>query len=505
MYTDELVLSMKGISKSFPGVKALENVDLEVHRGEVLALLGENGAGKSTLIKILSGDYTADEGTIEIEGNPVLHNDPFKAINLGVSVIYQELNNSDPLTVAENIYMGNLPMKGGLIDYKKLYMDTDAMLSRVGLTHVNAKQNLGDLSIAEKQMVEIAKALTHNVKILVMDEPTASLNDEEIGILFSLVRKLSNDGTSIIYISHRLDEVFEISDNIQVMRDGHKVSVLKTRETNKEELIRHMVGRDISNMYPDRSDIRQGDVMLQVENLTSDFIKGVSFDVRKGEILGLFGLMGAGRTEVVEMIIGDRKKTGGRILVEGEEAIINSPSDAKKYGIGYLPSDRKKDGLFLVHSIGKNISINVLDQIVGKLNLISDKKAKILDRKWIKALKIKTPSDETPAMSLSGGNQQKLIVARWMAANPKLLILNDPTRGIDVSAKAEIYNLLNELTRQGIAVIIVSSELPEVMSMSDRIVVLHEGRYKGTIKKEDFSQERLLTIAIGGENINAGE
>lgn len=498
MYTDEQVLSMKGICKSFPGVKALQNVDIELHRGEVLALLGENGAGKSTLIKTLSGDYTADAGEIFIEGRKVERHDPRTAIASGVSVIYQELNNSDPLSIAENIYMGNLPLnRFHQVDRKKLYRDAQEMLHRVGLNE-RPDTPMEKLSIAKKQMVEIAKALSHNVKILVMDEPTASLNDEEIDILFDIVRKLSAAGTSVIYISHRLDEVFEISDNIVVMRDGQCVAKLKTAETTKAELIAHMVGREIKDMYPTRTTEHIGDVLLEVENLRSDYIDGVSFDVRRGEIVGLFGLMGAGRTETVEMIIGDRKKKAGRIRVEGKEVKINSPEDAKRCGIGYLPSDRKAAGLFLIHSVGDNITINVLNQILTRMKLISSKKNRAVAQDWVKRLHIKTPSADVLAQTLSGGNQQKIVVAKWLAADPKVLILNDPTRGIDVGAKTEIYNLMNDLSKQGLAIIMVSSELPEIMAMSDRIVVLHEGKYKGTLSSEDFSQEKLLATAIGG-------
>ncbi|MEA4899737.1 MAG: sugar ABC transporter ATP-binding protein [Christensenellaceae bacterium] len=490
---------MRGISKSFPGVKALQNVDLELHKGEVLALLGENGAGKSTLIKILSGDYLADQGEIIIEGKAVAKNDPHTAISLGVGVIYQELNNADPLSIAENIYMGNLPLnRARQIDYRRLARDTRAMLDRVGLFGEDPFAPLGSLSIAKKQMVEIAKAMSHNVKILVMDEPTASLNDEEIGILFGLVRKMSEAGIAIIYISHRLDEVFEISDNIVVMRDGRRVAKLTTSETNKNELIAHMVGREITDMYPRRTGEHIGKTLLEVTNLSSAYIKNVSFDVHAGEIVGLFGLMGSGRTEVVEMIVGDRRKRSGTIKFDGRPVDIKSPQDAKRLGIGYLPSDRKASGLFLIHSVGDNITLNVLDRILSRLRLISAPKSRRLGMKWMERLRVKAPGVDTLAQALSGGNQQKVVIAKWLAAEPRLLILNDPTRGIDVGAKTEIYNLMNELSRQGLAIIMVSSELPEIMAMSDRIFVLHEGLYKGMVSREEFTQETLLETAIGG-------
>ncbi len=494
---EEKVLEMKGISKSFPGVKALDSVDLTLHKGEVLALLGENGAGKSTLIKILSGDYVADEGEILIDGEAVTKHDPHSMIAAGVSVIYQELNNADPLSIAENIFMGNLPMKGATVDQQKLRKDTKEMLDRVGLGMEDPDELLGGLSIAKKQMVEIAKALSHNVRILVMDEPTAALNDEEIEILFGLVKKLSEEGTSVIYISHRLDEVFVISDNIMVMRDGRHVGDFVTANTTKSELIASMVGHEIKNLYPERTQEHIGEEIFRIEGFCSDFVKDVSFDVRKGEIVGLFGLMGAGRTETVEMIIGDRKKTAGKIFVDGKEVKITSPLEAKKYGIGYLPAERKKDGLFLVHSVATNVSINVLNQILDKMKLINFKKDRELASHWIRRLRIKTPSDDVLAQTLSGGNQQKVVVAKWLAADPKLLIMNEPTRGIDVGAKAEIYNLMNDLTKEGLSIIMVSSELPEIMAMADRIFVLHEGHFKGVVEREDYTQEKLLATAIG--------
>lgn len=496
----ELVLQMKGISKSFPGVKALSNVDLELYKGEVLALLGENGAGKSTLIKILSGDYTADEGEIWIDGKQVIGADPRKTLGLGVSVIYQELNLGAHLSIAENIFIGRLPLKwGGMVDFKKLRAMAEEQLARVGLAHVDPFDPVRGLSIAQRQMVEIAKALSQGAKILVMDEPTAALNDEEIEILFGLVKQLRAEGCAIIYISHRLDEVFQITDRIQVMRDGCRVAELNTAETSKNELIAHMVGRRMHDMYPHRDQSHIGDVVMQVEGLCSDYIKGISFDVRKGEILGFFGLMGAGRTEIVEMVFGARKRTAGKIIIDGQEVQIEKPADGKNAGMGYVPSDRKGQGLFLTQSVALNVSNNVLDDISNKLGILKFKEESKLVNEWIDALSIKTPSIDTITNSLSGGNQQKVVLAKWLTSKPKVLILNEPTRGIDVGAKAEIYNLVNELSKQGLSFIMVSSELPEVMAMSDRVVVIHEGKYKGTVMREDFTQEKLLATAIGGD------
>ena len=493
------VLSMQNICKSFPGVKALEDVSLELDRGDVLALIGENGAGKSTLIKILSGAYKADKGKIFFEGKPITITDPRDSINLGVSVIYQELNNSDPLTIAENIFMGDLPLTkaGHLVDYKKLKTDSLALLQRVGLYKYSPSTLVSELSIAEKQMVEIAKALSKKVKILVLDEPTAALNNEEIDILFRLIKQLAGEGIAIIYISHRLDEIFEISNKVQVLRDGSSIAMFNTHQTNKHELITMMVGREITDMYPARNTSGISEKLFDVEHLQSDYIQDISFSVKQGEILGLFGLMGSGRREIVEMIFGARKRKSGVFKVDGKTVEINSPQNAKKYGIGYVPSDRKAEGLFLIHSVGTNITINILKFFLTKFHTLDFRKEKIIWRHWIDQLRIKTPSSTTQIDSLSGGNQQKVVVAKWLAAKPRLLILNEPTRGIDVGAKNELYNLINELSSQGIAFIMVSSELPEIMAMSDRILVVHEGRFKGELERSEFSQERLLTTAIG--------
>ena len=496
----ELVLQMKGITKTFPGVKALSNVDLELYKGEVLALLGENGAGKSTLIKTLSGDYSADSGEIWINGKQVIGADPRKTLALGVSVIYQEMNLGASISIAENIFIGHLPLrKSGLVDFKKLRMMAQEALDRVGLVDVDPFDPVGGLSIAQMQMVEIAKALSQGARILVMDEPTAALNDEEIDILFGLVRQLQAEGCAIIYISHRLDEVFQITDRIQVMRDGCRVANLNTSETNKNELIAHMVGRQMHDMYPERDQSHIGDVIMKVEGLCSNYIKDVSFEVRKGEILGFFGLMGSGRTEIVEMVFGARKRTAGKIFIDGEEMKIEEPADGKNAGMGYVPSDRKGQGLFLTQSVALNVSNNVLDDISNVIGILDFKKEAKLVNEWIDALRIKTPSMDTITKSLSGGNQQKVVLAKWLTSKPKVLILNEPTRGIDVGAKAEIYNLVNELSKQGLSFIMVSSELPEVMAMSDRVVVIHEGKYKGTVMREDFTQEKLLATAIGGD------
>lgn len=492
------ILEMKQISKSFPGVKALSNVDLELETGDILALLGENGAGKSTLIKVLSGVHKADEGKIVYDGKETEFATPGESIAAGISVIYQELNNVDELTIAENIFLGNLPLKKPLnnVDYRKLREDTQRLLDEVGLRH-DPFTEVSKLSIAEKQMVEIAKALSKDLKVLVMDEPTATLNNTEIETLFGIIRQIAAQGKGVIYISHRLEEVFEISNKVEVMRDGKKVAVAMTQDTNRQELITHMVGRELGDMYPKKT-AQKGETVIEIKNLSNEGISGINFSVAAGEVVGLYGLMGAGRTNIAETIFGARKKTDGEIVIHGKTAQIRSPKDAKEYGIAYIPPDRKRDGLILEHSIKTNISLTMIDRLQKGLKLQFAKEAGLAGQ-WVDRLAIKTPDMENLADSLSGGNQQKIVLAKWLATDPKILILNEPTRGVDVGAKAEIYKLIEELQHSGIATIMISSELPEVIAMSDRIIVIHEGKVSGEVAKEDFSQETLLSKAIGGE------
>lgn len=492
----EKALFMKGICKYFPGVKALQNVDLEIEKGEILALVGENGAGKSTLIKILSGAYSADGGEIYLYGKQVKFTNPKESIAAGVSVMYQELNNVDQLTIAENIFLGKLPQKRAkIVDYTSLRKNTQELLDQVGLK-CDPFTEVARLSIAEKQMVEIAKALSNEMKILVMDEPTAALNKEEINILFKLIKKLSSEGKSIIYISHRLDEVFEISDKVEIMRDGRKVAMLNTAATNKKELVALMVGKEITDLYPKKAP-QIGEVVFEVEGLCTQKVADIGFCVKKGEIVGLFGLMGSGRQNIAEAIFGAITKVSGKIKMNGKEVRINSPADAKKYGISYIPSDRKKDGLFLAHPVAHNITITIIDKL-KKFRMLQLSQERTIVNEWVKKLAVKTPAVDTIIETLSGGNQQKAVIAKWLATHPQVLILNEPTRGIDVGAKAEIYLQMEKLSRDGLATIMISSELPEIMAMSDRIYVLHEGRITGEVVAGDFTQEALLSKAIGG-------
>ena len=491
------ILEMREIYKAFPGVVALDHVTLELEKGEVMALLGENGAGKSTLMKILSGAYHADEGQIILEGRQISGYTTQEAIDMGISIVYQELNNIPGISVAENLFLNNLPTKGPTktIDYKKLYADSEALLKRVGLNNVDPKASLGTLSVAEKQLVEIAKAVSKNVKILVMDEPTSALNDAETDNLFELILKMRDEGVSIVYISHRMSEIYRVADSAMVMRDGKYIAKVKVADTTTDDLVAYMVGRKIDDMYPKRS-VTPGKEVFAVEHLTTNRLKDISFHIREGEVVGLFGLMGAGRSEIASCIVGMKYHQTSEMRINGEKYVPVSPANALKHKITYVPAERKTDGLFLALTVRENITISNLDLFTkhGKMDL---KKEKKIADEWIKTLRVKTPKSETIIESLSGGNQQKVAVAKSLITDPELIILNEPTRGIDVSAKAEIYMLINELCAQGKAVLMISSELPEIMSMSDRIYVICEGRMTGEVQKADFTQELLVKYAIG--------
>ena len=491
------ILEMREIYKAFPGVVALNHVTLELEKGEIMALLGENGAGKSTLMKILSGAYHADEGEVYLEGKQISGYTTQEAIDMGISIVYQELNNIPDISVAENLFLNNLPVKGPAkkIDYKKLYADSEQLLKKVGLTNVDPRVNLGTLSVAEKQLIEIAKAVSKNVKILVMDEPTSALNDAETDNLFELILRMRDEGVSIIYISHRMSEIYRVADSAMVMRDGQFITKVKVAETTTDDLVAYMVGRKITDMYPTRN-VTLGKEIFAVEHLTTNHLKDISFHIRAGEVVGLFGLMGAGRSEIASCIVGMKYRQTSNMRMHGEKYVPVSPANALKHKITYVPAERKTDGLFLALSVRENITISNLDAFTkfGKMDLKQEKK--IADE-WIRALHVKTPKAETVIESLSGGNQQKVAVAKSLNTDPELIILNEPTRGIDVSAKAEIYALINELCAQGKAVLMISSELPEIMSMSERIYVVCEGRITGEVQKADFTQERLVKYAIG--------
>ncbi len=493
------LLKLENISKTFPGVKALDNVHLEVRPGEVHALLGENGAGKSTLMKILSGAYTKDSGQIYWDGQPIDITDPRSAQVRGIGIIYQEYNLVPRLSVAENIWMGREPFKNEtfkLIDWEKMYADTRSILEELHL-NLDPRQPILGLGVAMQQMVEIAKALSLNARLLIMDEPTSALSEAEITQLFMVIRKLRSRGVSVVYISHHLDEVFQICDRGTILRDGQYIATVNVAETNHEELIQLMVGRSLEQQYP-KVATQAGVEALHVQGLTVEgLLKEVSFSAYAGEILGFAGLVGAGRTELMKAIFGDLKLDSGEIQVFGKPVKIHSPEEAIRAGIGLLPEDRKHEGLVLLLSVMQNITLASLDKLKGTNGLLrlKDEKAKVND--YITKLRILTPSMAQQVEYLSGGNQQKVVLAKWLAGQSKILIFDEPTRGIDVGAKVEVYNLMNSLVQEGVAVIMVSSELPEILGMSDRVIVMHEGQISAEFSRAEATQEKILSAAMG--------
>lgn len=491
------LLQMQHISKHFPGVLAVDDVSLEVGAGEVLALVGENGAGKSTLMKVLSGAYAYDSGNIVLEGETLDIKSPMDAIKKGITIIYQELNTCETLSIAENIFVGNLPEKRGIIkrvDRKEMFRRSAELLKQLNISYP-PETPVAKLSIAEKQIVEIAKALSRNTKILVMDEPTAALSEKEVRSLFDIVKRVQSLGTGVIFISHRLDEIFEVADRVQIMRDGKSVYVGNTADIDKPSIIRHMVGRDVTEgRLKSGKDFNK--VTLEVEGLCTRAVKDISFKVHAGEVLGLFGLMGCGRTNIVKAIFGAEKMTAGTVKLDGKMLRIRECEDAKKAGIAYIPNDRKLEGLMLNRSIEQNICLSVLEKVKGVIG-ISKKKETAIAKEWVERINIKTTDVHKDVNSLSGGNQQKVVMAKWLVTEPKVMILNEPTRGVDVGAKREIYKIILELCERGMAVIMISSDLPEMVSMADRVVVIHEGRLAGEIKGDKITQHNLMTKAVG--------
>lgn len=492
--SDEIVMEAKGICKSFPGVNALNMVDITIHKGEVVALLGENGAGKSTLIKVLSGIYKQDEGTVAMEGKEVHFDLPSDATRAGIGVIHQELNYVPTVSVAENIFMGNIPKKYGFVDYKTMYKEAGEVLELVGLT-IDPKENIGNCSVAQKQLIEIAKVMSHNAKVIILDEPTSSLNDIEVGYLFQLIHKAASQGVSIFYISHKLDELFEVADRVVVMRDGCVTGQIIMKEATKELLISKMVGRKLSDMYP-KVGGRIGDVALKVENLSTDSLKNISFEARNGEIFGIYGLMGSGHQAVGAALYGQDIIHSGKIYVNNKELIPKTPLDALNAGLAYVPAERKTEGLVL----NQSVAVNTMSGYYSKFHkrILNHPLEKKITNKWIDKFEIKTPSIDTKIESLSGGNQQKVILSRCLELNPSVLILNEPTRGIDVGAKAEIYRILDQLCQEGKCVIIITSEMPELLAMSDRILIMADGCTSGLLTREEATQEMVVQYAIGG-------
>ena len=492
--SEQFLLEMKGVCKSFPGVKALQNVSLQLRAGEVHALLGENGAGKSTLIKVLGGIYIAEEGEIYIEGKKVNINSVNDSHENGVAIIHQELVLVPYMTVAENIFLGREHGKGKLINKESMIREAQTLLDQYEM-NIDAETLIKDLTIAQQQMVEIVKAISFNSKILVMDEPPSSISDKEVGFLFETMRTLTKKGVGIIYISHKMSELEEICDRVTVMRDGEYVGTKVVKETCKDELVAMMVGRELTNYYT-RDIQKPGEVILKCENIADGkMARGASFELRKGEIIGFAGLVGAGRSEVMKCIFGLTKGSTGDIYVEGKKVEIKSPIDALKYGIALVPESRKTEGLYKVQSVKFNSTIEVLEQFI-KVGRVDQDKEEAITQKYIDMMATKTPSQEQVIGNLSGGNQQKVMIGRWLATDPKILILDEPTRGVDVGAKSEIYAIMNELAKQGMSIIMISSELPEILNMSDRIYVMREGKIRGVFGHEECpTQEDIMRLA----------
>lgn len=495
------MLKMVGVSKSFPGVKALDNVSLMAYGGEVTALMGENGAGKSTLMKILSGVYKKDEGKIFIEGSEVEVKGIKSAEEAGITIIHQELSVLNNLTVSENIFLGNEKHSKftGRINKKLLDERSKMFLEQIGCD-IDPNRLVSTLNVGEKQMIEIAKALTKNARIIIMDEPTTALTDVETENLFKVIENLRKKGIAIIYISHRMEEIFKICHRVEVLRDGKYAGSAEIKDIDNDKLIAMMVGRTIEDQFPYR-DVKKGDLALEVKNLScKEGVKGASFTLRQGEILGIAGLMGSGRTELAKTIFGEYKKTSGEISLNGSPININSISDAINNGICYLSEDRKKEGCILGMSVGENMTLCNLKKYENKFKSL-DKKEEAKDIEYyIKKINIKTPNKEQFIKNLSGGNQQKVILAKWLMLSPEVLIIDEPTRGIDVGAKKEIYELLNELKASGKAIIMISSDLPEVLGISDRIMVMSEGRISGELNRDEANQESIMKLAVGINN-----
>ena len=496
--SQDIALEMRGISKTFPGVRALDNVDFQVRRGEVHALVGENGAGKSTLMKILAGAQMADTGSIVVDGETVVIDSPQKAMTLGISIIYQEFNLVPFLSAAENIFLGREPKSSipGFVDFKTMYAESQRLIDDLGVS-LDIRTPVNKLSVAQQQMVEIAKATSRKSTIIAMDEPSATLTEHELIRLFDLIARLKSQGVSIVYISHRLEEVFQIADRVTVFRDGHVVGTKPVGELDRESIIQMMVGREIKQQIP-KEITEPGAVVLELKNVTrKGVIENISFQVRAGEVVGLAGLVGAGRTEVARVIFGADPYDSGEIYLNGNILKVKGPRDAIRSRIGLVTEDRKALGLILGMAVRENITLANLDSI-SSLSFIQQGKERAVAKKYVNDLSIKTPSIEQHVQNLSGGNQQKVVLAKWLFTDSKVLIFDEPTRGIDVGSKVEIYQLMNQLAASGAALIMISSELPEILGMSDRILVMHEGQIAGELTREEATQEKVMHLATGG-------
>ncbi|MEI7210439.1 ribose ABC transporter ATP-binding protein RbsA [Pectobacterium carotovorum] len=490
------LLQLQGITKSFPGVKALSGAALNVYPGKVMALVGENGAGKSTMMKVLTGIYRKDAGSIHFLGQEVDFSGPKASQEAGIGIIHQELNLIPQLTIAENIFLGReFTNRFGRIDWNKMYAEADKLLKRLNLRY-DSRRMVGDLSIGDQQMVEIAKVLSFESKVIIMDEPTDALTDTETASLFSVIKELQSQGCGIVYISHRLKEIFEICDDITVFRDGQFIGERPVSDLEEDTLIEMMVGRKLEDQYP-RSNKVPGEVRLKVQNLSGPGVDNVSFTVRKGEILGVAGLMGAGRTELMKILYGALPRTGGNVTLDGRDVVTRKPQDGLANGIVYISEDRKRDGLVLGMSVKENMSLTALRYFSHAGGRLKHAEEQLTVADFIRLFNVKTPSMEQPIGLLSGGNQQKVAIARGLMTRPNILILDEPTRGVDVGAKKEIYQLINQFKEEGLSIILVSSEMPEVLGMSDRIIVMHEGRLSGDFPIEQATQEALMAAAVG--------
>ncbi len=495
----QVLLEMKGIGKSFPGVKALQGVNLTVREGQVHALLGENGAGKSTLIKILSGAYSKDEGQIFFEGKPVEIKSPQDAQALGISTIYQEFNLAPHLTIAENIFLGHLPKKGSLVDWSLARTRAGEILNGLGVS-LSVDTPTSQLSVAEQQLVEIAKALNRKTRILIMDEPSAVLGEKDLENLFRVVRTLQSNGIGIIYISHRLKEIFELADEVTVLKDGRYVDTKQVADVSMDDLVRLMIGRDLQDVYPQRT-AEPGPALLEVNHLSrSKLVHDVSFKLHAGEIIGFAGITGSGRTELMRTIFGADPYVKGDMRIDGQPYKPRSPQDAIKRGVALVTEDRKGQGLLLKLSVIVNTTISGLKQLTrgGVINLSKEEN---LVKEMIRQLSIKTPTPQFLVVNMSGGNQQKVILARWLSVGTRIFIMDEPTRGIDVGSKSEIYQIMADLTKQGVGIIMISSELPEVLGMSDRIMVMREGTIVHELSRAEASEEMIMYYAVGSEAV----
>lgn len=492
-------IEMKEICKSFGDNAVLTDAGFSLESGEIHALMGENGAGKSTLMKILTGIYEKDSGTVLIDGKAVIYKSLTEAEKSGIVMIHQELNVLFDLTVEENLFLGKeITIRGGICNKKAMQKQAESVLTQLGVK-IPVKKKMAELAVGQQQMIEICRALMSKAKVIIMDEPTAALTASETEILFQVIRKLRQDGVSIIYISHRMEEIFELCDRITVLRDGQYVGTKDTRNTNEKELVKMMIGREIGERYPERKS-PVGKEILKVSKLTKQGVyENVSFSVKAGEVLGVSGLMGAGRTEIMRSIFGNLPYDSGDIFIDGQKCTIDNPAAAIRYGIGFITEDRKSEGLMLEDSIKNNIALTNLAAITDRNHVIHTGKEKSFAEHAVNELKIRCFRLSQECGKLSGGNQQKVVFAKWVYTNPKILILDEPTRGVDVGAKKEIYTIINELAAKGVAIIMVSSELPEILGMSDRIMVIREGTVRGILNKAEADQEKIMTLATGGK------